>query len=176
MIKSAKMYEDEVRQLMRNTWYDLRYQYVNGGVGCTDFVAPDSIWESHMFVSVDPDTDKVIGIVGYEVDWVSKSASSFFAMSFIEGGSTLFARDLLQVVDDIFQKYHLNRMDWWCWADNPVINAYRKLCHRFGGREVGTLKERGRLLDGLLHDSVLFELMSKDYLENARFKKDKEGD
>lgn len=163
MIKSAKLYEDEVRQLIRETWYDLKYQYVNGGVGCTDFQAPDSIWESHMLVSVDPKTDEVLGIVGYEVDWVAKSASSFFAMSFVDGGSVIFARDLLQVIDDIFQKYHLNRMDWWCWADNPAIKGYRKFCKRFGAREVGTLKRRGRLLDGLLHDSVLFELLSDDY-------------
>lgn len=173
MLKSAKMYENEIKQAMRNTWYDLRYQYVNGGVGCTDFQAPDSIWECHTFASIDPKTGELVGTIGYEVDWVAKSASGFFALSYNDGGSVIFARDILQVVDDIFCKYHLNRMDWWCWADNPTIKAYRKLCKRYGGREVGTLLRKGRLLDGFLHDSVLFELLSDNYIVNKMEREDK---
>ena len=166
MLKNAKIYEEEIKVAMREYWYDLRHQYVCGWCGCQEFSAGENNYEAHTFASIDPETGKLLGAIGYNVDWASKSASGFFAESFVDGGSVIFARDILQVIDDIFRKYHFNRIDWHCWSDNPTIRSYRKLCKRFGGREVGTLKRKGRLIDGLLHDSTIFELLSEDYLSN----------
>lgn len=166
MLKNAKIYEEEIKVAMREYWYDLRHQYVCGWCGCQDFNVGEGNYEAHTFASIDPETGKLLGAIGYNVDWASKSASGFFAESLVDGGSVIFAQDILQVVDDIFRKYHFNRIDWNCWSDNPTIRSYRKLCKRFGGREVGTLKKKGRLIDGLLHDSTIFELLSEDYLSH----------
>lgn len=167
MLKNAKIYEEEIKVAMREYWYDLRHQYVCGWCGCQDFNVGESNYEAHTFASIDPETGKLLGAIGYNVDWASKSASGFFAESFVDGGSVIFGRDILQVIDDIFRKYHFNRIDWHCWSDNPTIRSYRKLCKRFGGREVGTLKRKGRLIDGFLHDSTIFELLSEDYLSHV---------
>ena len=167
MLKNAKIYEEEIKVAMREYWYDLRHQYVCGWYGCQDFNVGESNYEAHTFASIDPETGKLLGAIGYNVDWASKSASGFFAETLVDGGSVIFAQNILQVIDDIFRKYHFNRIDWNCWSDNPTIRSYRKLCKRFGGREVGTLKRKGRLIDGFLHDSTIFELLSEDYLSHV---------
>lgn len=173
MLKNAKLYENEVNEKARNTWYNLRYQYVNGWCGCSDFSFPENNYESHHLVSVDPDTDEVIGIIGYGVDWASRCANGFHAMSFVEGGSFIFARDLFQMIDDIFMKYNLNRMEWGCWADNHALKGYRKFCKRFGGREAGFFRQKGILMDGKLHDSYIFELLREDYIKAVESRRGK---
>lgn len=159
MLKNVKLYEAEAERKSRETWYDLKYQWWCSCAGTRDFDFADNNYNYHCFVSINPKTDEVVGLMGYEVDWTSKSTNGFYAASFDEKGSTIFARDLLQMIDDIFMKYNFNRMEWRCWADNPAIRGYRKFCKRVGGREVGVLKKAGILLDGQTHDSVIFELL-----------------
>ena len=164
MLVNAKLYEDELKQKDYLTWYDTKYQYVNGTPGTRDLSPQDNTFNTHEFVSIDEDGE-VLGFICYEIDWAAKSTCGFCAISYTPGGSTTFARDLYQAIDDIFCKYGYYRMDWHCWADNPAIKGYRKFCKKFGGREVGTLRRKGRLLDGHLHDSVIFELLQEDYIE-----------
>ena len=56
------------------------------------------------------------------------------------------------------------KMEFCAFSDNLVIKHYYKFIDKFGGREVGILKQTGMLMDGKLHDSVMFELFRDDYL------------
>lgn len=176
MLVNAKLYEQELQEIDRQYWYDLKYQFVNAAPWTKELTLEDGNAGCHVFVSIDPDTGEIIGAMGYEPDWIAKSVQGFFAPSYVEGGSPIFAKDLLQMIDDIFEKYHFNRMDWHCWADNPAIRGYRKFCKRYGGREVGVLRRKGRLLDGYLHDSVIFELLSEDYLAAKQMRAARRGE
>lgn len=172
MLMNAKSYEQELREKDYLTWNNLKYQYVNGGPGTRELCLENNTYSVHEFVSVDDDGE-VIGFICYEVDFASKSAGGFCAISYTPEGSVIFARDLYQAIDDIFCKYNFNRIEWSCWADNPAIRGYRKFCKKFGGREVGILRHKGRLLDGYLHDSVIFELLSEDYKSCKEWRKNK---
>jgi len=165
MLKNVKLYEEEAERKSKETWYDLKYQWWCGWCGTREFDFASDNYNSHCFASVDPKTNEVIGLMGYEVDWAAKSTSGFYAASFDESGRAIFAKDLLEMIDDIFMKYDFKRMEWRCWADNPAIRGYRKFCKRVGGREVGTLYRAGILLDGQIHDNVIFELLQEDYLK-----------
>ena len=112
-------------------------------------------------MSVDKN-DRVIGYITYAVNWNAMSADSFGAISY-DRGNIEFARDLYTAICDIFEKYHMNRMSWWCFADNPAIRGYRNFIKKHGGRECGYLRQYSRLQDGKLHDSVLFAIMSCEF-------------
>ena len=124
----------------------------------------------HSFVSVDESGD-ILGYICYGVNWTSVSVPSFGAISFVPGGSITYARDLLQCIDNIFMKYNFNRIEWWAAADNPAIRGYKNLCKRFGGREVGYLRQNTKLMDNKLHDSIIFEIMREDYIKSKGRKK-----
>lgn len=162
MLLPAQLFAEELKLKNAATWYDTaRYMYWNGRPGSSDIDIADNNYEVHQLVSVD-DNDKLIGYISYSVDWSALSAECFGAISF-KIGSVIFAEDVAQAIDDIFYKYHLNRVEWMCHADNPAIKGYRAFIKRYGGRECAYYRQCTRLLDGKLHDSVSFEILAEEY-------------
>lgn len=100
--------------------------------------------------------------ITYTVDWVSSSASGFGIISF-DKGNVLFAKDVHTAICDIFDKYHFNRIEWYCYADNPVIKSYRRFIQKHGGQECGYLRQSKKLQDGKFHDSVIFEILNDEF-------------
>ena len=90
------------------------------------------------------------------------SADRFGAISF-DKGNVLFAKDLYQIICNIFEKYHLNRLCWSCIADNPAIRGYRNFIKEHGGRECAYHKQICKLMDGKLHDDVEFEILAEEF-------------
>ena len=121
----------------------------------------DNRW-SHQFVSVNSENN-IVGCLGYEIDWISRSVNGFYIVRCAAAPSLIFGRDILKAIDDIFNKYNLNRIEWMCYRDNPILEGYRHFCKDYGGREVGILHQKAVLMDGKIHDEIIFELMKEDY-------------
>lgn len=169
MLRPAQLYEQQLRDKILSSWYDLDNIFYSGYEGNYIEELPKSNYGSHNFVSVDKD-DNIIGYIKYYVNWDVMSADQFDIISF-DKGNVRFIRDLFTAVCDVFEKYHMNRIEFWCYADNPAIRGYRKFINRCGGREVGYVKQRTKLQDGKLHDSVIFEIMSNEF-SNHKVKSD----
>lgn len=163
MLKPAQLYMEELQEENINAWYQPENIYWNGGVGDTSIDLPDNNYDSHHFVSVDKN-DNVIGYICYSVDWNALSADRFGMISFRKGNIE-FAKDVYRAICNIFKVYHLNRIQWCCFADNPAIRGYRNFIKKHGGRECGYYRKRARLQDGLLHDMVDFEIMAEEFKE-----------
>lgn len=167
MLRPAIQYETELTRIEAKCLYDLKYMYLNSNTGREIIELSRSNSNIHDFVSVNKYKD-VLGWIGYEIDWESKSAIHFGMCCYCDKPSVQFARDLRQAIDNIFNIYHLNRIEWRCYADNPAIRGYRNFCKKYGGREVGTLKQTTLLMDGKIHDTVIFELMAEDYISHMK--------
>jgi RimJ/RimL family protein N-acetyltransferase len=166
MLKPACLYADELLLLdIEKCYGNPFYQYYYGD---GDVYSPLSVQldEDHNnvvhFVSVD-DEDNILGYIGYTIDHSSKSAKWWGIKSYQP--SIIFARDCLQAVDDVFMKFNLNRIEWFAYTDNHAIRGYKKFIKKYGGRIVGILKQDRRLMDGKLHDTMIFELLREDYLK-----------
>lgn len=164
MLKNAKLYEERLKPIILEHQYELAQNLACGGTGGNTLGYPDNNYNSHHFVSVDKD-DNILGICGYEIDWTSRVVTSIYILSYSDSPRPLFGRDILKMIDDIFLKYNLNKIEWSVYTDNPVIESYRRFCKRYGGKEIGTLHQHILLMDGKIHDSTLFELMREDYLK-----------
>lgn len=162
MIKPAQLYAEELKRLYCETWYDSKYMYYHSYVGTEDLHLPDNNYERHAFAILD--NNEIIGYISYRLNWAAKVTYNFGIISFKQ--SLVFGKDLMKIIDDIFMKYKMNKMEFYAFSDNPVIKHYYKFIDKFGGREVGILKQTNLLMDGKLHDSVMFELFRDDYLKN----------
>lgn len=171
MLKAAQLYADQLREKNIEAWYRPENIFWNGGCYDSQIELPENNWDRHCFVSVDPEDD-VIGYIGYGVDWSAMSAEGFGIISF-DKGNMEFIKDVYQAIKDIFYKYHLNRMEWFCFADNPAIRGYRNFIKKHGGRECGYYRQRSRLQDGKLHDSVVFEILASDFMGKGEEQNDK---
>lgn len=161
MLKPAQLYEQQLQEENLKAWYKPENIFWNGGTGDSRIELPDNNYDSHCFVSVDKDGN-VIGYIAYSVDWYAMSADRFGAISY-DKGNLLFVKDLYKAICNIFEIYHLNRMSWSCFADNPAIRGYRNFIKKHGGRECGYHRQNARLQDGRLHDSVEFEILACEF-------------
>lgn len=161
MLKPAQLYADELQKKNTEAWYKPENMFWNGGPGDCSFDLPNNSNDFHCFVSVDKD-DQVIGYIGYSVDWVAMSADNFAIISY-DKGNLGFVRDLCKVICNLFCVYHMNRISWRAYADNPAIRGYRNYIKKHGGRECGYHRQVVRLQDGRLHDSVEFEILAEEF-------------
>lgn len=161
MLKPAQLYENELQEENIKSWYDQRNMYESGcpGFWCIEF--SNNNHDCHQFVSVDKN-DNIIGFISYDLDWVTMSAKNFGIISY-KKNSLEFAKDLYKVICDLFEVYNMNRITWKCFADNPAIRGYRNFIKKHGGVECGYQRECVKLQDGLLHDSVDFEILAKEF-------------
>lgn len=163
MLKNAKNYEEELQKKLRDTWYDVEYQFYHSDSYFSDINLNDEC--RYSFVSVDS-SDVVIGFFSYRVDRDTNSVRNFGAISF-DMGNLVFARDMNQAVEDIFLKYHFNRMEWCCIDGNPVLESYKKFCLSHGGEIVAHEHECIRTLDGVCRDSWTFEILARNFKKQA---------
>lgn len=165
MLVPSVLYEQELKKLMAEHWYDPRYQYYfdgtarNNGYLCPQNRCDDSAWSIREFVSVD--NGKVVGFFRYMFSDMTNSCCNFGLCSFDFGNRT-FIEDVLLGFYDIFYTYNFNRIEFLCVSDNPAVDLYRKFISRYGGREVGTFRQVTKCLDGKIHDCIVFEVLKND--------------
>ena len=172
MIKPAILYSREIEYNILNTWYDLRYQYYHGWVAANSPDIRNNTRDFHQFASVVKDSaskdgERVIGYIEYQCDRTNNVARSLVIASF-EIGNTIFLRDCLQVVDEVFTKYRFDKLTFTAYADSPVVDPYRRYLSKVGGREIGTSLRESILMDGKKHDLVFFEIHRDDYLKSRK--------
>lgn len=162
MLKAAQIYEKELQEKNIESWYKPENIFWSGYHGNGRIDIPENNYDKHCFVSVDR-RGEVIGYMSYYIDWTAMSVYDFGAISF-KNGKIEFAKDLYNAVCNCFKKYHMNRISWWCFADNPSIRGYRNFIKCHGGRECGYHRQIAKLQDGRLHDSVDFEILADEFM------------
>lgn len=162
MLKNVKLYETELNEKVIETWYDLKYQFYYAGNSYyfSGVKLDDNNWG---FVSVDKD-DEILGMITFQVSPDTCAVRNFGMMSFTDRLNMEFVRDIITVVNDIFCKYHFNRMVWYCVDGNQAIKSYRRLCERHGGTVVAHEHECVRTLDGKLRDAYAFEILARNFI------------
>lgn len=161
MLKPAQLYKDKLQEENIKAWYNPENIFWNGGTGDSQINIHDNNYDCHQFASVDI-KDNVIGYITYAVDWSAMSADRFGIISF-DKGNVLFAKDVYTAICDLFEKYHMNRIQWFAYVDNPAIRGYRNFIKKHGGRECGYYRQIARLQDGRIHDAAVFEILAEEF-------------
>jgi hypothetical protein len=87
-------------------------------------------------------------------------------MNFTNDNLMTFGKDLHQVVDDMFCKFHFNKLSFYVVIGNPIQKYYRKFIKKYGGRVVGYKEKDVKLIDNLLYDVELYEILADNYITN----------
>lgn len=167
MLKNAFLHEDEIRRRLYEVWYDPYYQYYFCGAYHNTFSLhvqspDDGDWSHRAFASVNTD-GQVVGLINYCINHDVNLANRFGAINFT-ADALPFGRDVLMVIDEIFLKFGLNKIEANVVIGNPAEKNYDRLLPRYGGRIIGIRQETIRDMAGNLCDMKMYEIMREDYL------------
>ena len=167
MLDIAINYVEQVKQKFRSTWFKERYKYWTATNYSEEWNPIESTWVDHQIVSVR--NGEVIGYNGYGIDRASGDlVHNLNIINFEEKPSITFARDLGQVLIDIFEKYNFRKLSFYVVVGNPIEKSYDKMCERYGGRIVGVKRKNTRLIDGKYYDEKLYEIFKEDYMKAVK--------
>lgn len=172
MLDLAYKHEDEIRLKMFDTWYDEKYKFYHSSVYHDVYALEgnNGDWDSRQFVSLDA-SGRVIGLIGYGIDRTTEIANGFGAINFSDNSIT-FGMDLARVIDDVFCKFNMKKLEFSVVIGNPIEKSYDKMVSKYGGRIVGVLKQHFKLVDNKYYDNKMYEIFREDYIK-AKEKKTK---
>ena len=162
MLKPAQLYKEALREKILESWYDMSNMYWYGSAGTELIEPPNDNYNKHCFVSLGANGD-IIGYIAYNIDWQAMSADRWGIISF-DKGRLEFVKDVYKAICDLFEIYHINRISWFAYVDNPAIRGYRNFIKKHGGRECGYYRQIAKLMDGNLHDAVEFEILAEEFV------------
>lgn len=165
MLDLAYKYEEDIRNKMLDTWYDEKYMFYYSSAHHSVWQNPDprdGDWDNRRFVSLDS-KGEVIGVIDYHVDRECDMATWFGAINFTDNKVT-FGKDLAQVIDDIFCKFNMRKLEFCVIMGNPIEQTYDRMVEQYGGQITGIRHKCVRLLDGNYYDDKSYEIFREDYI------------
>lgn len=165
MLDLAYNHEEEIKKKMLDTWYDDKYKFYHASTYREKYELEksDGDWNSRQFVSLNS-KGEVIGLIGYGIERTTEIANGFGAINFSDN-KAVFGLDLAKVIDDIFCKFNLRKMEFSVVVGNPIEKSYDKIIAKYGGRIIGISKQHLRLIDGEYYDEKIYEIFREDYIK-----------
>lgn len=169
MLDFAYYHQPELQEALKRSHTDRKFQYWRTGIH-HDYVinvAEDS-WSQLQMVSVKD--NKVLGYFACSFQRDTKAAFGVQAVNFSHKNDIVFSRDFFAFIDNLFEVYACNKIDFKVLVGNPIERSYDRFIARHNGRVVGYYKDEFSLLDGSLHDAKIYEIMREDYTAKRKKK------
>jgi hypothetical protein len=122
----------------------------------------DGDWNTRYFVSKDS-KGTILGLISYEINRSYDLAMNFGAINFSDNKFT-FGMDLAQVIDDIFCKFNIRKLEFNVVVGNPVEKSYDKMIKKYGGNITGIRHQHAKLIDGKYYDDKSYEIFREEYI------------
>lgn len=165
MLISAYKYQNELNELLMNSWYEDKYKFYHDNWH-ERIKVDEGDWNKREFVSIDTN-GKVLGFIAYNIDRVNDYVSGLSFINFSDNKIT-FGKDVHKAFTDIFEKYNFRKIKFSVTIGNPIEKQYDKLIHQYGGRIVGIYKEHVKLIDNKYYDVKYYEIFQRDYFINKK--------
>lgn len=163
MLDLAYKYEEEIKRKMMDTWYDVKYKFYYSSVYHDVWESSKSDWDNRAFVSLDSNGN-IIGVIDYHINRTCDLADGFGAINFTNKNQIIFGRDIAQVIDDVFCKFNMRKIEFAVVVGNPIEKTYDKMIARYGGNITGVKHKHTKLMDGNYYDFKQYELFREDYI------------
>ena len=155
MLVPAILYKEQIRKEFQKYYYttDMMYE-----TGCMCNWSPEIAEcpnESQFQYAIVDENEKLIGYLGYVINWYVSKAYNFGLFS--------FERENLQVIKDVFEKLEelvstLHRVEWRAVGGNHACRGYDNFIKRHNGVK-HVLKDSIRDKDGNYHDDIIYEIV-----------------
>lgn len=158
MLVPAILYKEQIIKNMQKYFYtqDMMYE-----TGCMENWTPhivDCPNESQFQYAIIDKNEKLIGYLGYFVDWYASKVYNFGLFSF-DRGNILVGKDVFNKLEELVQKFH--RVEWRAVGGNPACRGYDSFIKKHNGTK-HILKDSIKDKNGKYHDDIIYEIVSEE--------------
>lgn len=158
MLVPAILYKEQIMKGMQEYIYTTDMLYETGGVeNWIPKIADCPEGWQFQYAIVDKDK-KLIGYLGYSVDWYVSRAYNFGLFSF-DRGNVLVGRDVFNKLEELVNTLH--RVEWRAVSGNPACRGYDNFIKRHNGNK-HILKDAIKDKDGNYHDDIIYEIIKRE--------------
>ena len=157
MLVPAILYKEQIVKEMQKYFYttDMMYE-----TGCMENWVPNIVESPeegcYQWAIVDSN-DKLIGFLGYRVDFYVSKAYNFGLFSF-DRGNVLVGKDVYTKLEELVNTYH--RVEWRAVSGNPACRGYDNFIKKHNGNKY-ILKDSIKDAKGVYHDDIIYEIISE---------------
>lgn len=158
MLVPAVLYKESINKEFQRYFYTIDMLYETGGIENWSLQiaeCPES-WQ-FQYAIVD-NNKKLIGYLGYSVDWYVSKAYNFGLFSF-DRGNVLVGKDVFDKLEELVKTFH--RVEWRAVGGNPACRGYDRFIKRHNGTK-HILKDSIKDKDGNYHDDIIYEIIKEE--------------
>lgn len=158
MLVPAILYKEQIKKEFQKYYYTIDMMYETG---CIENWMPQiaerpESWQ-FQYAIVD-NNKKLIGYLGYSVDWYVSKAYNFGLFSF-DRGNVLVGKDVFDKLEELTKIFH--RVEWRAVGGNPACRGYDNFIERHNGTK-HILKDSIKDKSGEYHDDIIYEIVNEE--------------
>lgn len=157
MLVPAILYKEQIIREFQKCYYTTDMLYETGDIeNWVPQIAecPES-WQ-FQYAIID-NNKKLIGYLGYAVDWYVSKAYNFGLFSF-DRGNILVGKDVFNKLEELVKTFH--RVEWRAVGGNPACRGYDSFIKKHNGTK-HILKDSIKDKDGNYHDDIIYEIVNE---------------
>lgn len=156
MLVPAILYREQIKKEFQKCYYTQDMMYETGShLGIPQFQDSNYTCSQFQYAIIDKN-EKLIGYLGYSVDWYASKAYNFGLFSF-DRGNILVGRDVFDKLEELIKTLH--RVEWRAVGGNPACRGYDSFIERHNGTK-HVLKDSIKDKNGEYHDDFIYEIVS----------------
>lgn len=157
MLVPAILYKEQIIKEFQKLYYTEDMLFETGSIGnrCPEIKDRPEDYEMQFAIV---SGDKLIGYLGYYIDWYADNAYNFGLISF-DRGNPIIGKSLFNELERLIKRHH--RIEWRMVGGNPVERNYDQFCELHRGNK-HILKDAIRDSEGNYHDDIIYEIIQED--------------
>ena len=155
MLVPAILFKSEIEDGFKKLFYTSDMFFESGSLNqCVPDITEDmgEGWFQYAIVT----GEKVIGYLGYYVNYYTSNVYNFGLISF-DKGNPLIGKDLFEKMEELVSRFH--RIEWRMVGGNPVERSYDKFCKKHNGTK-HVFKDTLKDAEGNYRDSIIYEIVT----------------
>lgn len=158
MLKPAICYKAELEKALAEYFYTDDMMFYQGCVNSYLIKISDNGEGGNYQFAVVGNDGKLIGYIGYRIDYYSSCAYGLGAFSF-DRGNPIMGKELFDLLETLINQYH--RVEFRAVSGNPAVKGYDRFLERhedIGNKHI--FRDEFRDIEGNYHDTYLYEFVS----------------
>lgn len=155
MLVPAILFKSEIENGFKKLFYTSDMLFESGSLDQWVPDIPENVNEGQFQYAI-VSGEKVIGYLGYYVNYYTSNVYNFGLISFAKGNPIL-GKDLFEKMEELVSRFH--RVEWRMVGGNPVERSYDKFCKKHNGTKF-VLKDAIKDAEGNYRDSIIYEIVT----------------